>query len=301
MFEIGTSFFSSFRKLAARNAVQMYRLMAMLTVIVMLIFAVPSILFGSEKDNADTKIGVDNKIKLGNLEITQIKRGFNPKTNYGEIFLKLEGRFPDGGELKMVSTEARTEETIEYDLIKLTEDYYLIQLINLPKKWRTVVIDIGVVSPKSPELKAKNLDDVFAEYGKKKDTEKDSTEQDTIFFGRKGVPEDQNATRTNENKYLEECLTLQRKESRTMIKENDKLIAESKELIKGLEKDIKRLEDRKKYETTSEIVKTDSEISTKNTKISSYEMKVKQAEQYNTELLEKIEKIKQQIADGVSK
>lgn len=299
MFKSGASIFSTAKKIIAKNAVQMYRFMAMFTVFVMMIFAIPSFLFGSEKDNADTKIGVDNRIKIGNLQLTQIKRGFNPKNNYGEIFLKLEGRFPDGGELKMVSTEAKTEETVEYNLIKLTEDYYLIQLIDIPEKWRTVVIDIGVVSPNSPELKAKSLDDVFAEYGKKKDPEEELTEQDTIFFGRKGVPEDQGATKTNKNKYLEECLSLQQEESRSLIKENNQLIVESKELIKGLEKDIKQLEDRKQYETKSEIVKTDSEIANKKSKIYSYQAKIEQAEDNNEELLEKIEKIKQQISDGV--
>ncbi len=264
-----------------------------------LFFAVPSILFGTEKDNADTGIGVENKIDLGSLKVTLLKRGYNEQQQYAEIFFKTDGTLPDGGELKMIASEVKTEQLVEHKLIRLSDNYYLIQIPKLPPKWLTVVMDIGVVSPKSPTLEVKSIDDLFESFGKKNKDSDEKTVQGVLFMNRKKVPTDMNAKPANKQKYFRECLKLQIDESKKLIKENLDLISKSEKLIKGIEADIKELEKEKVYQTESEILKTDSEIDRKQSSIENYKSKILSAEENNVELKEKITKIEKQISDGV--
>ncbi len=264
-----------------------------------LFFTVPSIIFGTEKDNADTGIGVENTVDLGSMKLTLLKRGYNESNQYAEIFFKMDGVMPDGGKVEMVASDVKTETNIEHKLIRLSDNYYLIQLQKLPEKWLTVVIDIGVVSPRSPTLQVKSIDDLFESFGKKNDEVDEDTVQGVIFMNRKKVEADANARPANKQKYFKECLTIQIDESNKLIKENNNLMAKSKRLIKGIEKEIIQLEQEKEYQTKSELQQTQSNIDQKKSRIEEYNDKIKNAEESNTELKEKISKINKQISDGV--
>lgn len=291
-----------FKKIKAvfiKHASTSYQVLFLLTIGLGLFFAIPSVLFGTEKDNADTDIGVENVVDLGSIKLTLLKRGYNEKKQYAEVFFKTDGQLPDGGKLEMLASDVKTETVVPHKLIRLSDNYYLIQLPELPEKWLTVVMDIGVVSPKSPTLEVKSIDDLFESYGKKKDNSDDDTVQGTIFMNRKKVPVDATARSSNKDDYLRECLQIQIKESEKLIKENRVLVVKSKKLIKGIEEDVRTLEKEKEYQTKTEVVKTQSEIDQKKSRIDDYKKKIETAENSNNELKEKISKINKQISDGV--
>lgn len=291
-----------FKKIKAafiKHASTSYQVVFFLTIGLGLFFAIPSVILGTEKDNADTGIGVENIVDLGSVKITLLKRGYNEKNHYAELFFKTDGQLPDGGKLEMLASEVKTESVVQHQLIRLSDNYYLIQLPELPEKWMTVVMDIGVVSPKSPTLEVKSIDDLFESYGKKKDHSDDDTVQGTIFMNRKKVPVNANARASNKDDYLRECLQIQIKESEKLIKENQTLITKSNKLIKGIEEDIRTLEKEKDYQTKSEVVKTQNEIDQKKSRVEDYQKKIGKAETNNSELKEKILKLNKQISDGV--
>ena len=279
------------------HADQFYRIALFLTLGMVLFFAVPSILLGTEKDLADTPIGVNHSLSLNGLTLTQLERGYNEQVHYAEILLKTDGSMPEGGELKMIASESKSELEISHHLIRLTENYYLIQLSEIPDNWKSIVIDIGVVSPTNPEFEPKSIHDLFENYGRKEIDPDEETVQGALFMNRKKVPEDSHAKPQNEEKYLAKCLNLQINESEKLIQTNQDLIRQSQNFIKGIEREINELEDQKKYETKSEIEETNQEIQTKQLQVSEYESKISEAESNNEELKEKIQKLHEQIQD----
>lgn len=291
--------FEKFKAVFIKHAATSYQAIFLLTIGLGLFFAVPSILFGTEKDNADTGIGVENSVDLGSIKVTILKRGYNEKDQYAEIFFKTDGQLPDGGKLEMLATDVKSETSVEHKLIRLSDNYYLIQLPKLPEKWVTLAMDIGVVSPKSPTLEVKSIDDLFESFGKKNEDLDEETVQGVIFMNKKKVPEDEHAKAANQDDYLRECLQIQIEESQKLIKENRVLIRKSKKLISGIEDDIRMLEREKEYQTKSEVNKTQNEIDQKKSRIGEYKQKIETAESSNTELKEKISKINKQISDGV--
>ncbi|HBG9712602.1 hypothetical protein [Enterococcus faecium] len=279
------------------QADRFYRFALFFTISLALFFAIPSILLGTEKDLADTPIGVSHSINLKGITLTQLERGYNEQTHYAEILLKADGKMPEGGKLEMVASESKTEQKVSHKLIRLTENYYLIQLENIPSKWKSIVIDIGVVSPTNPNFQPKNINDLFETYGQKEAKSDEETVQDALFMNRKKVPIDNQAKPQNEEKYLEKCLRLQIEESEKLIKTNKVLIRQSENYISGLEKEIKELEAEKRYETKTEIESTNQEIQDRQSKIESYQSKISEAKANNEELNEKIIKVNEQIND----
>ncbi|MEB7518814.1 hypothetical protein [Enterococcus hirae] len=262
-----------------------------------LFFSVPSILLGTEKDLADTPIGVNHSLSLNDLTLTQLERGYNEKTHYAEILLKADGTMPEGGKLEMIASESKTEQEIPHHLIRLTENYYLIQLSQIPENWKSIVIDIGIVSPTNPDFDPKSIQDLFENYGRKEVDPDEETVQGALFMNRKKVPEDPQAKPQNEDKYLAKCLKLQIKESEKLIQTNKDLIRQSQKFIEGIEREINELESEKKYETKTEVEETNQEIQTKQSQISEYETKITEAKSNNEELQEKIQKLHEQIQD----
>lgn len=285
------------KRFFVEHADQFYRMALFFTLGMVMFFAIPSILFGTEKDLADTPIGVNHSLSLNDLTLTQLERGYNEKTHYAEILLKADGTMPEGGKLEMIASESKTEQEIPHHLIRLTENYYLIQLSQIPENWKSIVIDIGIVSPTNPDFDPKSIQDLFENYGRKEVDPDEETVQGALFMNRKKVPEDSQAKLQNEDKYLAKCLELQIKESEKLIQTNKDLIRQSQKFIEGIEREINELESEKKYETKTEIEETNQEIQTKQSQISEYETKITEAESNNEELQEKIQKLHEQIQD----
>ena len=279
------------------NADRFYRMALFFTLGMGLFFAVPSILLGTEKDLADTPIGVNHSLSLNDLTLVQLERGYNEKTHYAEILLKVDGTMPEGGKLEMIASESKTEREVPHRLIRLTENYYLIQLSAIPENWKSIVIDIGVVSPTNPDFDPKSIHDLFENYGRKEVDPDEETVQGALFMNRKKVPEDSQAKPQNEEKYLAKCLELQINESEKLIQTNKDLIRQSQKFITALKEEMDELESEKKYETRTEIEETDEEIQMKQSQISEYEAKISEAQSNNQELQEKIQKLHKQIND----
>lgn len=93
------------KRFFVEHADQFYRMALFLTLGMVLFFSVPSILLGTEKDLADTPIGVNHSLSLNDLTLTQLERGYNEKTHYAEILLKVDGTMPEGGKLEMIASE----------------------------------------------------------------------------------------------------------------------------------------------------------------------------------------------------
>lgn len=274
-----------------------YRIALFFTVCLGLFFAIPSFLFGTEKDLADTPIGVNYRLQLDDVTLTQLERGYNEKLHYAEILLKVDGRMPEGGELKMLASESKTEQKVVHQLIPLTEKYYLIQLKQIPSNWKSIVIDIGIVSPTNPNFEPKSIDDLFETYGQKRNAQNEETVQDALFMSRRKVPIDAQVKPQNKANYLAKALELQIDESQKLIQENQELIRQREQAIEELEKEIHALEAERKYETQTEMEETNQVIQDRKMDIQAHQVTILEAEKNNQELEEKIKKVKQQIHD----
>lgn len=279
-----------------------YQLLFFLTIVLGLFFVIPTVLYGTEEASIDTPLGVKNQVGLSSVTLTLIERGYNPDTNYAEIFLKVNGELASGSSLELIAGEEKNQVQISSKIIKLTENYYMIQLSDIPQNWRNVVIDIAEITPNDSAVEILDASRLFENFGVSKKKKEGNITQAQIFFNRKKVAIDQQAKPQNESLYLAKCLDMEIKESNKFISNNNEAIKGFNTKIETLKTEINELEKQKKYQTENEIKGTEDHIQTKKARIEQLKTEIISAKESNKELNEKIGKLNQQKADiGVKK
>ncbi|OJG97584.1 hypothetical protein RV18_GL000652 [Enterococcus termitis] len=278
-----------------------YQLLFGLTIILGLVFAVPTILYGAEEASTDTPLGVENQVSLSSVSLTLIERGYNPETNYAEIFLKVNGNLASRSKLDLIAGEEKNQVEVPAKIIRLTENYYTIQMSSIPNNWRNIIIDIAEISENDSAVEILDASKLFENFGVKKEKDKAKITQSQIYFNRKKVSIDTQAKPQNETMYLIKCLDMEIEESTKFIKNNKEAIVDFNKKIKTIEDEISDIESEKKYQTATEIKQAEDRIQSKKSTISDIKTKIESAKESNIELLEKISKLEQQKADVSSK
>jgi len=277
-----------------------YQLLFFLTILLGFVFIIPTVIYGTEEATIDTPLGVNNQVALSSVTLTLIERGYNPETNYAEIFLKVNGELASGSSLELIAGEEKNQVEIPSKIIKLTENYYMIQLSEIPENWRNVVIDIAEIAPNDSAVEILDASRLFENFGVSKKKQEENVTQAQIFFNRKKVAVDNKAKPQNEALYLAKCLDMEITESKKFIVNNDEAIKGFNLKIETVNSEIGELKKQKKYQTENEIKVTDDQILTKNSTIEQLKTEIVSAKESNIELNEKIKKLKQQKADVVT-
>lgn len=274
-----------------------YKVCLFLTVIGLLLFVVPTFLFGSNVYQKDTGIGVANQVQIDQIQFVQLKRSYNPQRQYAEILLKASESIPNNGKLEIVAGELKTRQRIETKLLQLSSNEYVIQLYQIPQTWQDIIIDIGITYATDSYKTIHSLEDIFKEFGQKNQSATERTVQSKLFMAKAKVPKNRSLISKSVTDYQLEMIRLSIKEAQQLVKENQQTISKFLSEIAQIEKQIQVLNKEKKYQTTSEVQATEQLILSKMNRIEEAKGQIQKAEIANKEVQQKIEKLLLQKED----
>ena len=274
-----------------------YKVCLFLTVIGLLLFVVPTFLFGSNVYQKDTGIGVANQFQIDQIQFVQLKRSYNPQRQYAEILLKASESIPNNGKLEIVAGELKTRQRIETKLLQLSSNEYVIQLYQIPQTWQDIIIDIGITYATDSYKTIHSLEDIFKEFGQKNQSATERTVQSKLFMAKAKVPKNWSLISKSVTDYQLEMIQLSIKEAQQLVKENQQTISKFLSEIAQIEKQIQVLNKEKKYQTTSEVQATEQLILSKMNRIEEAKGQIQKAEIANKEVQQKIEKLLLQKED----
>ncbi|MBW9325264.1 hypothetical protein FG877_17230 [Enterococcus casseliflavus] len=246
-------------------------------------------IFGDDSELIDAGTGKQSVVAVGSTEVMIIEKTINPETNYGEILLRVDQPVTEVGiTYEAIAGENETKMLITSKLSKIYDQYYLLQLNEIPKNWRQLVIDFGYTSAEKPRLNisydVENLEEIL-----KKEEQK--TEQATFIFDYREMAENKKLVERTTDDYIVKVTEI---EIRNVDELVQKIEADRKVLQKEIqlfESKIEELEEQKPYLTEEQIKQTDSEINRVQQEISSYEAAITDMDKQETGLQEKKQKL----------
>lgn len=279
---------SSKRNWANRESL-FYIGMLLLTLFGLVFILASRSIFGDDSELIDAGTGKQSVVAVGSTEVMIIEKTINPETNYGEILLRVDQPVTEVGiTYEAIAGENETKTLISSKLSKIYDQYYLLQLNEIPKNWHQLVIDFGYTSAEKPKLNisydVENLEEIL-----KKEEQK--TEQATFIFDYREMAENKKLIEQTTDDYIVKVTEIEIKNVDELVQ---KIEADRKVLQKEIqlfESKIKELEDQKIYLTEEQIKQTDSEISRVQQEISSYEAAITDMDKQEAGLQEKKQKL----------
>ncbi|EHR4850937.1 hypothetical protein KUB85_001273 [Enterococcus faecalis] len=246
-------------------------------------------IFGDDSELIDAGTGKRSLVAVGSTEVMIIEKTINPESNYGEILLRVDQPVTEVGiTYEAIAGENETKMLISSKLSKIYDQYYLLQLNEIPKNWRQLVIDFGYTSAEKPKLNisydVENLEEIL-----KKGEQK--TEQATFIFDYREMAENKKLVERTTDDYIVKVTEI---EIRNVDELAQKIEADRKVLQKEIqlfESKIEELEEQKTYLTEEQIKQTDSEINRVQREISSYEVAITDMDKQEAGLQEKKQKL----------
>ncbi|NKC68499.1 coiled-coil domain-containing protein [Vagococcus fluvialis] len=251
-----------------------YLFMLFFSIVGALFFLNSRSLFEDDSDIIDSGIGIENQLNVGQSKIEIIDRKLNSKTQYAEIFLKLHQPVTDvKSNFDAVSGEKSTSTQVNTKVIPLEDSYYIIQLKDVPKDWKLLVVDMGTTGKDFVNLSF-NLDDISLD---DEDKEEEKTDQTTYYIDYRNMPIDDELEPQTVNGYLQHTTLLEIEKIDKKISETNKKVTQTEEEIELLRQKIEEVESGKKYQTEEQKTKSDNDISSLNSKIKSSEESIIEA------------------------
>ncbi|EEU17303.1 predicted protein [Enterococcus faecalis ATCC 4200] len=234
-------------------------------------------IFGDDSELIDAGTGKQSAVTVGTTEVMIVEKGINPDTNYGEILLRVAQPVIEVGiTYEAVVGENETKTIVPSTLSKIYDQYYLLQIKEVPNNWRQLVVDFGYTSAEKPKLNVsydvENLEEILKK-------EKDKTEQATFIFDYREMVENTKLAKRNTNDYIVKVTEIE-------IKNIDELVGKIEEDRQLLRKEIQLFES-KILELEEQVKQTDSEIGRVQREISSYETAIADMDKQEDGLQEK--------------
>lgn len=263
--------------------------MMFLTILGLVFIVMSRSIFGDDSAIIDAGTGKSSVVTVGATEVRIVEKIINPDSQYAEIILRVDQPVTEVGisyEAVVGENEAKT--LVSSKLSKIHDQYYLLQIENIPKKWRQLIVDFGYTSVEKPKLNTNYDVENVEEILKKKEQK---TEQATFVFDYREMKTDTALSEKSNDIYIIKVTEIEIKNVDQLLKKVD----EDRELLQKeiqlFERKIEELEDQKAFQTEEQIKQTDSEIENVKREITSYEAAIVDMEKQSASLNEKKQKL----------
>lgn len=266
-----------------------YLFMFVLNIIGVLFIFVSRPIFGDDSVVVDAGTGKGSQQKIGLTSITLVSKSTNLKTGYGEILLKVEEPLTQVGiEYEVIVGENATRSLIPSKLTKIHDQYYLVQMDKIPKKWKQLVVDFGYTTSDKPKLNTNYNSDNLEEVLKEKNTK---TEQVTYVLDYRKMKDSSDLVERTKDEYIVQVTDME-------IRNIDELLqkaSEDKESIRAeiqlLDDKVQTIESDKEFQTEEQIKDSDREIERLDAEIKKYATGITDIEKQETTLKDKKQKL----------
>lgn len=277
-----------------------YKIAMSLTVFCALFFTLPSLYLGTADDQADTPPNAKYTLNFGGVSFRVVGRNYNDDTHYLEVFLQANQDLPQGSQVEMIAGETRSKQILRSKVVPLTEHYLLLQVYEIPKNFRQVVMDIGIETRKISSLTTLDIERFLSPSNEDKAKQKTETSQTALFVSRSKLKSSEGVKPENIQKYMIEALDLEVVRAKDFVSSNLKNIKSWQKEMGLFDDQIKQIEHEQVYQTDTEKEKSNQAITNLKQEKESMQAKIKETEQANIELEEKITKLKLKQSDVIS-
>lgn len=237
------------------------------------------IIFNEPRKQNETKIG--EEVSQNGRVVQLVTQDYYSSNRVLAISFKAKkSGVQDYSELKLDVKKSRSQsESFPVEIQKITSDYYVAFVSGLPKKWKTLLVEVG----------DKNEESML------------SGSADKITISNETVPTHEAYKKHNayyfEKKYLEFSL----RETNKIIKKNQKNIATIKDKIKRVNENTRVLKEDIWSQTDSEKEQTESMITSNQSTVEASEKEIATIEESEKEMNEKATKLDKRIKEISSK
>lgn len=247
-----------------------YKQMIYILSFVFLFFLSSRIIFNAPQKNEDTPLR--NPVSFENLtaEIAN-KRFFKDKNllQVGLIVKETNSDMPSNIEVK-IKEKTKQDKKFKTEIVKIVDEYYVIFIHDLPKKWKSVSIE--VVNKNVTQSTVSLTNKLYVSYEK--------SEMKNSF------------TKQSLSIYESEYINILIEDTQKNIKSNEDLIKNNNKDIDKIKEKISSLKTNLDYETDQEQEITNQEISEKNSKVDSLNKEILEKEKEIKELKDRIENLR---------
>lgn len=241
----------------------------------------------------DSGIGQANVTKIGSSEVTVLSREVNEKTGYAEIFLHVDdGKDLVNKEYVVFAGEVSKQQTVKAKLVPLIENYYLVQLTNIPEKWQLLAIDFGYNAEKKAPTSVNQVDEKQAE------TAKNNSQQATLYWDVRKSKTNEKLTEKPKENYLIYVISEEEKETKGRQKKLATSQEEIEEEVNKIYDKIDQYSEEIQYKVGKEKEETQAEIDRLKRDIEKYDKasdEIKNEQKLMAEKLKKLAEKKQSI------
>ncbi|OTN84052.1 hypothetical protein A5819_003602 [Enterococcus sp. 7E2_DIV0204] len=266
-----------------------YYVMLFLTVSGLVFIVSSRQIFGDDSPIIDAGTGKKSAQSVGSSEVTVIEKQMNPKTRYGEVLLRIEQPVTQVGiKYETVVGENATKQLVTSKMTNIHDQYYLIQLENIPTKWKQLVVDFGYTSKEKPQINMNYLTDNVEDILKDR---QEKTEQVTFIFDYRKMAESTDVKPKSTNQYIIKVTSLELSNVEKLMKKAAENRSSFEKEIRLLNEKMEELEQKKSYETKEQIKQLDQEINRVKSEINSYNQAIVELDKQTDSLEEKKQKL----------
>lgn len=253
-----------------KNKGKKYKQMVYILSFVFLFFLSSRIIFNTPQQNEDTPLRKSISFENLNAEIAN-KRFFTDKNllQVGLIVKENNSDMPSNIEVK-IKEKSDQQKQFKTEVLKVVDEYYVIFVHDLPKKWKSVSIEVVNKNAIQSTVSLTNK----------------------LYVANEKAEIKNNFTKQNLNYYESEYINILIKDTQKLIKSNKDLIQNNNDDIDKIKEKISSLESNLEYETDQEKEVTKQEINEKNSKIESLKKEIFEKENEIKELKNRIENLK---------
>ncbi|EOW1885541.1 hypothetical protein ACNZ61_002733 [Enterococcus hirae] len=282
---------SKFRKKIEKYSSKIYVFLFVFTIVGYVFFFFSRAIFVDDSPIIDSGIGTMSRQKIGEINVQILSREVNPSSHYGEFLFEVEGdQLNTNREFQAVVAEGKTRKRLPAQLIKIYDNYYVLQVENIPVSWKNLVIDFGYVETDLSDFDLENPTE-----------EKEKTLQTTFEFDYRKVKEVNDLEKKSKLDYVIEMTQKQIEETLKTRNEIDQSVAEMTEEIEKIEQKIRENNDELAFKTGEEKEEYEQANQRLMTQKQKYETKIKELNETKQSLEEKRQKLIEKNREAQSK
>lgn len=242
---------------------------------VYLFFLTSRIIFNTPSDNPDTELRTP--ITMGNHTVEIASKEFFSDRNLLEVDLMINKKGTSLPPDLKVKVKEKSDTDVEYktDVKKITDEYYVVFVQDLPKKWKSVSLEVGDKNDESNSTISMNK---------------------KLYVGSQKVSTSEVFIKQKVDYYKAKHIDILMSDANKLIKNEDKNINKADSNISKFEENIVTLKSDLEFQTESEKVETQTEIKSNESQIASLKKEILDREKVKKELKDKIKKLEEKRA-----
>ncbi|WP_088816334.1 MULTISPECIES: hypothetical protein [Listeria] len=252
--------------------------------------------------DTDSGVGVPSQLALNTTTVQMISRQYNPHNQYLEILVQAKSEdFQWNEKLETIVTEGEEKQRLPHTFLRVTDQYYVLGVKNVPADWHVIYIDVGlIVAPENRQVDV-DLGNLLGEKGAQKQADGTTVYQDLWTLNHEKTKRDVTLQPKTESDYVIQYTQLEIQESQKLIQKIDTYMANVKKEQKRVKNEIEKLQQEERYQTETEIENTEDTIHNLQANVAQLEADRKKQQTKKAELQEKIEKLQLQQRDQKKK